>query len=50
VHFGLVERGPVRIETTFMTPAGRRVKSLQLRRPAAWHGRSIVIREPRFPE
>ena len=50
VHFGLVERGPVRIETTFMTPAGRRVKSLQLRRPAAWHGRSIVIREPRFAE
>jgi hypothetical protein len=47
VHFGLARMEPVRVEVTFMSPAGRRKQSVGDVQPAAYYGKSLVVREAR---
>ena len=45
VHFGLKSRTPVTVEVAFMGPGGRKLQTLHGVDPAAYAGRSLVIRE-----
>ena len=45
VHFGLATLQPVRVEVTFMTRDGRRRQSVNDVNPAAFYGKSLVIRQ-----
>jgi len=45
VHFGLAAMQPVRVEATFMTRRGRQTQSVDDVDPAAFHGKSLVIRQ-----
>jgi hypothetical protein len=47
VHFGLPRIQPVRVEVTFMDATGRRRQSISDVHPAAFNGKSLVIREAR---
>ncbi len=47
VHFGLAAAGLVRVEVTFMTPAGRKVQAIEDVNPADFHGRRLVVRQAR---
>lgn len=47
VHFGLASIGPVTVEVTFMTKAGRRTQTVRNIDPATYHGTSLVVREAR---
>jgi hypothetical protein len=47
VHFGLAKVVPVTVEVTFMSKAGRKKQTVTNVQPAAYHGRSLVIREAR---
>jgi hypothetical protein len=46
-HFGLRAPGPVRVEVTFMTTAGRKTQTVDDVDPAAYRGAPLVIREAR---
>jgi hypothetical protein len=39
--------GPVTVEVTFMSRAGRRKQTVRNILPAKYHGKSLVIREAR---
>jgi len=45
VHFGLTSLDPVTVEVTFMGKAGRHVVQRKGVRPAAYAGRSLVVRD-----
>jgi len=45
VHFGLARMEPVRVEVTFMSAAGRKTQSLSNVDPAAYAGRSLIVRQ-----
>ncbi len=45
VHFGLAKPAPVRVEVTFMTKDGRKKQSVNDVVPAAFYGKSLVIRQ-----
>jgi hypothetical protein len=47
VHFGLASMAPVSVEVTFMTKGGRRTQTVRNVAPAAYRGKSLVIRETR---
>ncbi|MCX6550500.1 MAG: penicillin acylase family protein, partial [Acidobacteria bacterium] len=47
VHFGLASMAPVTVEVTFMTKAGRQTQTVRNVAPAAYRGKSLVIRETR---
>ena len=47
VHFGLAAAGLVRVEVTFMTPAGRKVQAIEDVNPADFRGRRLVVRQAR---
>jgi len=47
VHFGLASMAPVTVEVTFMTKNGRRTQTVQKVDPAAYRGKSLIIREAR---
>jgi hypothetical protein len=44
VHFGLASMQPVRVEVTFMSRRGRQTQTVTDVDPAAFHGKSLVIR------
>lgn len=44
VHFGLARLEHVRVDVTFMTRAGRKVVSVKDVDPAAYYGKSLVVR------
>jgi hypothetical protein len=45
VHFGLAAMQPVRVEVTFMTARGRKTQTMNDVDPAAFRGKSLVIRQ-----
>jgi FG-GAP-like repeat/ASPIC and UnbV len=45
VHFGLATLEPVRVEVTFMSKDGRKKQSVNDVDPAAFYGKSVVIRQ-----
>lgn len=47
VHFGLAATGPVTVEVTFMSKTGRKVQTVRNVSPAAYRGKSLVVREGR---
>lgn len=46
VHFGLTSMAAVTVEVTFMGKTGRRVVTRPGVRPAAFFGKSLIVREP----
>jgi hypothetical protein len=47
VHFGLTSMATVNVEVTFMTRGGRRTQTVRNIAPAAYRGKSLVVREAR---
>jgi hypothetical protein len=47
VHFGLATAGPVRVEVTFMSAAGRKVQAVEDVNPADFRGRRLEVRQVR---
>ena len=47
VHFGLTSMAPVTVEVTFMSNSGRRVQTIRNISPAAYLGKSVVVRQQR---
>lgn len=47
VHFGLATAGPVRVEVTFMSTAGRRIQTIEGVNPADFRGRRLEVRQAR---
>ena len=45
VHFGLAKLEPVRVEVTFMSKSGRKKQTMNSVKPAAYYGKSLVIRQ-----
>ena len=45
VHFGLTTLDSVRVEVTFMSAAGRKKQAVENVQPAAYYGKSLVIRQ-----
>jgi len=45
LHFGLAKLEPVTIEATFMSKQGRKKQTIKNVDPAAFYGKTLVIRE-----
>jgi hypothetical protein len=45
IHFGLAALQPVRVEVTFMTAHGRKTQTVNDVDPAAFRGKSLVVRQ-----